>query len=164
MEFLTTLMQHASRTGSRSTVLQPLIWFTGLLTIGLVGGGYYLLPFWLLIIFSTFWVITVIIFLAFFVYFAINNPDLLRSERFSANGSIKSTILPVAADTTGKPAINRSRPIAKSEFSIIFPRNSHKTKVAMAPNAPMLTMLVTILHKFPQCQARFPTKRNAYII
>ena len=84
MEAFKALFHQASATGSRSTVLQPLIWFIGMLTIALGTGGYYQTPFWILVIMAGAWIAAVILFFTFYVYFGRNDPDRLQSERFAA--------------------------------------------------------------------------------
>ncbi len=76
-------MQQATVSGSRSTVLQPLLWLTGILASGLLVAGYYGLPYWVLVIFAVPLGLSFLFALFFYALFAFKNPDLLRSERYS---------------------------------------------------------------------------------
>src|SRR5258708_18772972 len=81
-EFFRSMLQHASASGSRSTVLQPLLLAMTILIPGLLGAIYYGAPFWVLVLLGFFLAATLTIFLIFFVFYGIKSPDLLRSERF----------------------------------------------------------------------------------
>ncbi len=50
---------------------------------GIVGATYYGAPIWLLVTLSVFLGFCVVLFLGSYTFFAIKNPDALRSERFT---------------------------------------------------------------------------------
>ena len=69
--------------GTRSTALQPLAWLVGILTSGLVIAATSGAPTWVLICIAIFFGLSVLVYLVIYVYFAIKNPDALRSERYT---------------------------------------------------------------------------------
>ena len=54
-----------------------------LLTTALLAGGYYSLPYWILTIIAIAWCVTIAMCLFFYIFFAVKNPDYLRSERYT---------------------------------------------------------------------------------
>lgn len=82
-ELIRAFLSQASSTGSRSTALQPLMWLSGILTTGLVVASNQQTPEWALISMTVLFGITICIFLVCYVYFAIKNPDALRSEKYT---------------------------------------------------------------------------------
>jgi hypothetical protein len=82
VEILQTLLQQANATGSKSTVLQPLIWILcavlGAVTATAASG-----PFWLSVCLAIFAGLLVATLVGAYIYFAFTNPDYLRSERFN---------------------------------------------------------------------------------
>jgi hypothetical protein len=69
--------------GARSTALQPLAWLAGILTVGLVFAPSRNAPSWVLGVFAGLLGVSVAIFLCSYIYFALNQPDALRSEKFT---------------------------------------------------------------------------------
>lgn len=82
-EIVRALLQQATTSGARSTALQPLCWLAAILMSGVIGASYYNVPIWLLIALAVFLGACIILFLTSYAYFAIKNPDALRSERFT---------------------------------------------------------------------------------
>lgn len=82
-ELVRAIMEQATSSGSRSTVLQPLIWLVGfLLTATLLAAKYQLIP-WLVYMLAVLLGFSISIFLIAFVVFSMKNPDYLRSEKFT---------------------------------------------------------------------------------
>lgn len=82
-EMIHAFLSQASSSGARSTALQPLGWLTGILTSGLVVAAYWGAPEWALISLCGLLGVTVIIYLVSYVFYAIKNPDALRSEKYT---------------------------------------------------------------------------------
>ncbi len=82
-EIVRAILSQASAKGARSTALQPLAWLTAILISGLVIAIKWKAPTWVLIIIAAVLCLTIALFLISFSYFAIKNPDALRSERFT---------------------------------------------------------------------------------
>lgn len=82
-EVISALLSQATATGARSTVLQPLSWLSVILTIGITILPARDAPDWLLILFSVLLVFCILTYIISYVYFAIKNPDALRSEKFT---------------------------------------------------------------------------------
>ena len=76
-------MEQATASGSRSTALQPLAWLAGILTTGLVFSPSWGAPAWVSVSLAIMLGCSVTLFLASYVYYAVKNPDALRSERFT---------------------------------------------------------------------------------
>lgn len=82
-ETIRAIISQASASGSRSTALQPLGWLSGILTSGLILAASFGAPVWVLVSFAVMLCSTVGIYLSGYVYYAIKNPDALRSEKFT---------------------------------------------------------------------------------
>lgn len=82
-ELIRAFLSQASSSGSRSTALQPLGWLSGILTSGLVVAASWGAPEWALISLAVLLGITVSIYLISYVFYAIKNPDALRSEKYT---------------------------------------------------------------------------------
>jgi len=82
-ELIRAFLSQASSSGSRSTALQPLGWLSGILTSGLVVAASWGAPEWALITLSVLLVVTVSIYLISYIFYAIKNPDALRSEKYT---------------------------------------------------------------------------------
>lgn len=82
IRFLSTLKEHMSAELTRSDVLRGLIWPNGMLLVALVStagtGG----PSWLLITFAIMLGLFLVLYAASYVYFALTDPDALRSEKY----------------------------------------------------------------------------------
>jgi len=79
---LWSLLHQSSAQGTRSTVLAPMIWALSLLLVGLLVGQQVKLPPWCLTLLGVAIAVLLLNFLAMNWYFAIKDPDALRSERF----------------------------------------------------------------------------------
>jgi len=82
MELLRMLLQQASATVSRSTTLQPLLWFAALFIAGLLTAVQLGAAPWIIVSLMVGLGITFVVAIGFFIYYGIHKPDLLRSERF----------------------------------------------------------------------------------
>jgi hypothetical protein len=82
-EIVQALLQQATSSGSRSTAMQPLCWLAGIILSGIIGSAYYNAPIWLLVTLAVFLGFCISLFLGIYTYFAIKNPDALRSEKFT---------------------------------------------------------------------------------
>src|SRR5437660_10406471 len=82
-EIIRAFLSQAKATGGRSTVLQPLGWLIGTLTLGLVLLPLSSAPAWTLVLFAVLLGSCVLLYLICYVYFALKNPDALRSEKFT---------------------------------------------------------------------------------
>lgn len=82
-ELFRSMWQQASQSGTRTTVLQPLIVLITILVPALVFGAFYNAPTWALELIAGCLILAVFIFLFFYVYFAFRDPELLRTERFT---------------------------------------------------------------------------------
>lgn len=77
------LLSQALSSGSRSTVLKSLAWLIALMAAGAIGSMSVTGTNWLTVMFGVFLGLSVALYLAAYVYFALKNPDALRSETFS---------------------------------------------------------------------------------
>jgi hypothetical protein len=77
-----TLLHRASAYGGRSTVLKPLAWLIGICSVASIAAFHYEAPAWLGTMFGIFVALSVILYLAAYVYFALTDKDSLRSETF----------------------------------------------------------------------------------
>lgn len=82
-DVIRAFMAQSSASGARSNVLHPLAWLSGLLIVGLGLSSYRDAPTWMLVVLIVLLGVTVFLFLAGFIYFALRNPDQLRSERYT---------------------------------------------------------------------------------
>lgn len=82
-ELLGGIVQSAIQRGSRSTVLNTLAWMAALLSAALVGSVTAQAKDWIQVFFAVTLGIDFLAFIAAFWFFAVGNPDALRSERFS---------------------------------------------------------------------------------
>lgn len=77
-----SLIQHAG-SGVRTDVLRALLWPMAMLFTGLLGGVATNAPFWLLVTLATLLVLFFFLYFGFYTFFAINDRDALRSERYN---------------------------------------------------------------------------------
>src|ERR1044072_2193826 len=82
-ELIRALLSQAKASGGRSTVLQPLGWLTATLTLGLALASATNAPLWSISLFAVMLGCCVLLYLVSSVYFAVKNPDALRSDRKS---------------------------------------------------------------------------------
>lgn len=82
-DIIRAFLSQASSSGSRSTALQPLGWLCGILTSGLVIAASWRVPEWALISLTSLLCVTVTIYLMSYIFYAIKNPDALRSEKYT---------------------------------------------------------------------------------
>ncbi len=83
VETIRAFLAQATASGSRSTALQPLCWLAGILTSGLIFAPTWEAPSWVLVTLAVMLGSSVTLFLVSYAYYAIKNPDALRSERFT---------------------------------------------------------------------------------
>lgn len=83
MEKLLDRLRSDDGTATRSTILHSLQWMTFILITGLGGTSFTSAPNWAIQIISALLILVVVLYLIFFCYFAIKNPDQLRSEKYS---------------------------------------------------------------------------------
>ena len=84
LQFVTALREQMAASLSRSDVLRPLAWAVGILLFSLVtlvlsGKA----PSWLLVIMVILIILVVVLYIGAYVFFALKNPDALRSEKYS---------------------------------------------------------------------------------
>lgn len=77
------ILSQASSSGSRSTALQPLGWLSVILTFGLVAAVSWRASQWVLVTLAAFLGVTVLIYLISYIFYALKNPDALRSEKYT---------------------------------------------------------------------------------
>lgn len=82
-ELITELLRQATHKGTRSTALQPACWGLAILLSGLLATVAFDAPGWLSIILLILLCLLVLLFLTGYLYFMINDPDALRSEKFT---------------------------------------------------------------------------------
>lgn len=80
---ITTLFQRALASGSRSTVLNPLAWLIGLCASASIASFHYGTPSWLGTMFGVLSGLSIVLYLASYVFFGATDKDALRSEKFS---------------------------------------------------------------------------------
>lgn len=83
LELLQTLLQQASARGSRSTALQTVIWTACIFVAALVSSISISAPGWVVVFLGCSVALLLITFVFAYAYFAVKNPDALRSERFT---------------------------------------------------------------------------------
>lgn len=69
--------------GNKSTVLLPLRWFVGISISATIITAGISAPIWLIIIFSILSSLSALLFIFAYVYCLLNNPDSLRSEKYT---------------------------------------------------------------------------------
>jgi hypothetical protein len=82
-ELIRAFLSQAKASGGRSTALQPLGWLTATLALGLVLAAASNAPVWSTVLFGISLGGSVLLYLSAYVYFALKNPDALRSEKFT---------------------------------------------------------------------------------
>ena len=82
-DFVQQFLQHAKTQGSRSNAVTPSAWILATLLGGLAATNAADGPEWLSVTLAGFSGLAVLNFIASYWYFAIKNPDALRSERFT---------------------------------------------------------------------------------
>lgn len=75
-------MAMAEGHGSRSTVMQSLLWMIGLLVVADCGLATANAPTWMLILFSCLMVLAIVVAIVVFCILVVRSPDLLRSEKY----------------------------------------------------------------------------------
>ena len=83
IEWLSTFCDQATAQGARSTIVRPLTWLIGLLLSTLMIILYINVATWLLLLLAVLLCVSFVMFCSTFVYFALKNPDYLRSERYT---------------------------------------------------------------------------------
>jgi hypothetical protein len=94
VEQLKSLLSRSQASGSKSTVMSDLRWFVAILLAALVFGKKYEIAYWLQVVIAIILGLAAMLYLGVYVYFAIQNPDALRSETFSLRKmEIEKTII-----------------------------------------------------------------------
>ena len=83
--YLQSLLQQSSATGTRSTALSDLRWFAGILLTTLLVALRENAPTWILVTLAAFMGVAGAIYLGVYIFFAIKNPDALRSEKYNVS-------------------------------------------------------------------------------
>jgi hypothetical protein len=78
-----SLLRQGTIQGSKSTALTPLILLLGVLLLGLMGSPKAGLPDWIVATLAGSFAVLVVGFVAAYAYFAVKNPDALRTERYT---------------------------------------------------------------------------------
>lgn len=108
----------ASRGGTRSSALHPLNWLAGTVIAGLALAVEVDAPSWCLVLLGIALSVCIFIYLGVYIYFAIRNPDALRSESYTLRkleiehgliGDDHSGILDVTSQAKGSPKLLSSR-------------------------------------------------------
>ena len=83
LQFITSLLQHATAEGSRSTVLRPLSWLAGICVVGLLGCLEFKAPDWITDMFAVMIALAFLLFIGAYIYCLMNDREALRSEKYS---------------------------------------------------------------------------------
>jgi hypothetical protein len=118
-EFFTSLLQQATTSGSRSTVLTDLRWLILIILFALLGAFKIEAPTWFTILLSAFFGFVCLLYVLAYIHFALRAPDYLRSEKF----------------TLSKLAIEKS---AKGDTLTGFldPTNEQRAQQSITPKEP----------------------------
>jgi predicted membrane channel-forming protein YqfA (hemolysin III family) len=81
-QFLQTLQQALQR-NAKSTALKSLGWLIALLLPSTIAASHYGNDKWLVVMLAILVCLSVVVYIAAYVFFALTNPDLLRSEKFT---------------------------------------------------------------------------------
>jgi hypothetical protein len=79
---ISAFFQQATAHGSRSTVIRPLGWLTSICIAGFLTSVESKAPTWILVLLSTFAGLSVILYMASYVYCLITDKEALRSEKY----------------------------------------------------------------------------------
>ena len=82
LDQLWSFLHQSSARGTRSTALGQMTWALALMVVGFLVGQQVGLPTWGLVLFGVMTTVLLVNFLALNWFFALKNPDALRSERF----------------------------------------------------------------------------------
>ncbi len=83
MQIVSVLREQMNTALSRSDILRPLTWLVALFLFGTIGLLTAHAEEWMLLGMGSLLGLTVLLYLSAYVYCLINNPDALRSERYS---------------------------------------------------------------------------------
>ena len=83
VQILRKFMEQQAGSGKRSTALQPIIYITSILLLGLIGSFQVNAPLWLSVSLFCMLVGSILLFGVAYIYFMLKNPDALRSEKFN---------------------------------------------------------------------------------
>ena len=83
LQFAASMREQMHATLSRSDVLKALVWPIGILLTAIVSLSYGNTPQWLLYVLTGLLVLFTILYIGAYLYCLINNPDSLRSEKYS---------------------------------------------------------------------------------
>lgn len=81
--FLNPFFEGANAKGALSSALHSLLWLMGMIMVGIVSLVIVKAPAWLIISIVIFMFIVAILIVLAYLYFMINSPDSLRSEKYS---------------------------------------------------------------------------------
>jgi membrane protein implicated in regulation of membrane protease activity len=108
-------LSQALSSGSRSTVLKPLGWLVALTMAGSIGAFASVAPFWFSLILALFLFASIALYIASYCYFAVRDPDSLRSEHFSIQklaiqkgfiGDDRAGLLKIDDNSTSVPTLS----------------------------------------------------------
>lgn len=80
---ITEILQKALLQNAKSTVLKALAWLVGLLLTGTICASRFGMDKWLVVLLASLDCLAVIVYIAGFIFFAIKDPEQLRSEKYS---------------------------------------------------------------------------------
>lgn len=83
LRLIQAFLQQATENGTRSTVLKPLAWLMSMLLAATLSAFYFNAPSWVGILFAIFCSLTMLLYLATYVYCIVTDKDALRSETYS---------------------------------------------------------------------------------
>jgi hypothetical protein len=83
IQMLSALKEQMNATLSRSDVLKPLAWLTGILVTGTIAGSIGKTPEWLILVLAVFSGLAVCLYFGAYIYCLVNDRDSLRSETYS---------------------------------------------------------------------------------
>jgi hypothetical protein len=83
IELIRSFLQQANATGTKSTALSDLRWFTGLVLTALLIALKFNAISWILISLVVLLGLISVVYLAVYIFFALKSPDALRSEKFT---------------------------------------------------------------------------------
>jgi hypothetical protein len=82
MDLIKAFLQQATAQVSRSTILRPMAWMMPLCIAATLGAVYVSAPSWLIAMFAAFCGLTMLLYVAAYVYCLLTDRDALRSESY----------------------------------------------------------------------------------
>ncbi|EIT7146591.1 hypothetical protein [Vibrio vulnificus] len=123
MKLLNALAQSSSSSGSRSTTLKPLSWLLGILltgTIAFVSIPEFPVPHWMLVSLVGMNILAFLLYCAAYIYFMLNDPDALRSEKFN----IEKMAIQQGMTGDSTVGILEEKEVPTSQKHMLAPQNS----------------------------------------